>query len=165
MAHLWERDPDTDWAPRPLPEGEPSFLGPDRDGGPVLMPCRLESGEAWVLLSRPAAGVRVNGVPVVAGISVLDDRDEIRVGSARQAYFSTECLARIVPFSGAGREVACPRCRLALVAGSPAVQCPHCGVWHHQSDEYPCWTYCETCALCEQSTDLSAGYTWTPEGL
>ena len=47
------------------------------------------------------------------------------------------------------------------------VTCPQCGVWHHQreTDALRCWTYSPHCAMCDQPTDLSAGYRWTPQGL
>jgi len=42
------------------------------------------------------------------------------------------------------------------------VRCPQCGVWHHQSDELPCWVYSSSCSLCDHPTALDAGYRWIP---
>jgi hypothetical protein len=119
-------------------------------------------GEAWIILG--SAAVRVNGEPLDVGIRVLRDRDELRAGD-RRAFFSTESLAKIVPFPGGERPTFCPRSRLEITPGSPAVACPQCKVWHHQSEELPCWTYSERCATCDQSTALDAGFRWTPECL
>ena len=54
--------------------------------------------------------------------------------------------------------------QLGRFAGTPAVQCPACGRWFHQSAELPCWTYSDHC-LCPQPTALDCGYQWTPHGL
>jgi hypothetical protein len=119
----------------------------------------------WALLAGPSATLRVNGQPLVLGIRVLRDRDEISFDGHR-GFFSTEELAQIVPFPGLPQPAFCPRCKQKMETGDLAVVCPHCRAWHHQSEKYPCWTYGGTCALCQvQSTALDAGYTWTPEKL
>ena len=50
-----------------------------------------------------------------------------------------------------------------------AVRCPNqrCGAWHHQdaAQSLDCWTYGPTCNLCGRSTQLDAGFRWTPEEL
>ena len=77
-----------------------------------------------------------------------------------------EKLAVIEEYTGAGSTAYCPRCKQALAKGQPSVRCPQCGILYHQlSEDLPCWTYSETCALCPQPTDMSAGYRWTPEEL
>jgi hypothetical protein len=124
------------------------------------------NGEKWVLFVAAGDRVHVNGTLLAVGMRVLKDRDEIGVGNGDSVFFSTERLARVQPFPGIGREAKCPRCWDPIQVGSPAVQCPRCGVWHHQDTENnrPCWTYTEKCAAsCDQSTDLQAGYQWTPE--
>jgi len=132
-----------------------------------------ETVEEWVLMAGNGAGVRVNGEPVWLGLCVLRDRDEITLPGAEpdgthRCFFSTERLARVEPFPGApAGPVYCARCKLPINRGDLAVQCsnPECGAWHHQSDEFPCWTYHTKCALCNQATELDAGYRWTPEEL
>jgi hypothetical protein len=132
--------------------------------------------ERWILLAATHAGetVRCNGMPLTAGLRILRDRDEIRLPGCEPVYFSTERLCRVVPYPAHEKPVICPRCRQPL-AGT-AVQCPnvHCGAWHHQSAELPCWTgYVDegrpfaTCALCNRPTTLypEAEFVWTPEGL
>ena len=129
------------------------------------------SPEQWSLLARNGTNVRVNGSPVVLGIRVLSDRDEITVradapaGSLR-CFYSAERLAEVVAFPGGGT-VRCPRCKQPIRQGQMAVQCPSadCGAWHHQSPELPCWTYSVSCALCPQPTELGGGFRWTPEEL
>lgn len=115
----------------------------------------------WVLLAPEMA--RVNGSPLVGGVRVLRDRDEIRIGPIR-AFFSEEELPRVVPFPGADEPVLCPRCKTPLSVGEPSVRCS-CGLWYHQSSDLPCWAYAETCSLCDQPTALDAGYRWSPETL
>jgi hypothetical protein len=188
MAHLWMTGESGRWAVVPL-EGEtfsidtlpPSPLpGPTEERGAGGAREQWESGtsallrrdrgsdrETWALITRAPEKVRVNGLPVSLGVRILTDRDAIRISEVGSCYFSTERLAQVEAFPGAAEAVFCPRCRQEIVKGTPAVRCPgpDCRVWHHQSDEFPCWTYNETCALCPQPTDLDAGHQWTPEGL
>ena len=104
---------------------------------------------------------------MLGGLHVLAHRDEIRAPGARSVYFSTEVLPEVTPLPTSEREIACPRCRRPILAGTPAVRCPAptCRIWHHASEKYPCWSYAESCALCPYPTDSEAGFQWTPEGL
>jgi len=174
MAHLWLRDRDGEWAALPLEEAVWELGGgrsvrrvagdrrvdPEREAA-LLMPAGLN--RSWYLIAAPACAVRINGAPLPTRIRALRDRDEIQVGSSR-LYFSTETLAAVVPFAGDG-ETRCARCRMAILSPTPAVACPDCGVWYHQTATLPCWTYTPTCALCEQPTALEGGFRWTPEAL
>ncbi len=99
------------------------------------------------------------------GLHVLRDRDAIQVKSRGAMFYSTERLAAVEPFPSIQETVICPRCRTAIETETPGVKCPGCGTWHHQSEDFPCWTYTERCALCDRQTDLDAGYRWTPEAL
>jgi hypothetical protein len=158
MAQLWQRDEANDrWTPTPL-EAEATLAG----GAASLLRARTPDGACWIVLAGEA--IQVNGSPLGAGIAVLGDRDEIRIGPER-AFFSTERLATVTIYPGGEHAVFCPRCKLEIAAGTPVVRCPSCNVLHHQSDEYPCWTYAERCALCDQPTALDAGFRWTPEEL
>ena len=152
-------------------------LAPIPDEGPPVLPlncailrrCDTDSGPRWALLAPPGAKLHFNGDSLRLGIGVLRDRDEIRIedpqGNSRRYFFSTEELARVETLPPVP-SAACPRCKLALMPGDPAVRCPTCGVWHHQTDDRPCWTYAERCAACQsQPTDLAASYRWTPEEL
>jgi hypothetical protein len=121
--------------------------------------------EQWVVVNAPGRVLRINGMALATGIRVLSHRDELRVaGLAGRVFFSLEGLARVVPFDGLEGS-RCPRCQQAIELGSPAVRCPQprCGVWHHESEEFRCWTYSPTCALCDQPTELDAGFRWTPD--
>ena len=165
MAHLWigdERESDAlaasgvEWSARPL-DADVQVAPSAR-----LMRATTPDGERWVLIGAPS--VRVNGIALAAGIAVLRDRDEICT-SGHRIYFSTESLATVAPHPGGARPTFCPRCTLEIVAGSTAVACPQCRIWHHQSDELPCWTHTPRCASCNHTTALDAGFRWTPEDL
>jgi hypothetical protein len=120
--------------------------------------------ERWLLQWGPLQDVRVNGLPQTLGLRVLEHRDEIRIGGVAAVYFSNEKLARIEGFRGGDRTLSCARCKTPIADGTPAVLCPRCGVWYHQTDEHPCWTYTERCvSFCTQPTALDAGLLWTPE--
>jgi len=179
MAHFWLRDDDGDWAVLLLESGiwdlaadTPRRLrgkrSRSRSGGTALLLSSGSGTEAeatcWMVLTSSGSNLRINGRLVSVGICALEDRDEIRIED-RTLYFSTECLAETGPFLAGANPLFCPRCKQALEDEAPAVRCPGCGVWHHQSDELPCWSYASTCALCEQPTDLEAGYRWAPEEL
>lgn len=178
MAHLWVKNGSDEWAVLPLEAdalslatNPPRAVGwaPDasvrENSGVVLMRVAKGDEAAWVLICGRAREVRVNGVAVALGVRAVADRDEISVGRVGTFYFSTESLARVEEFPGAAQALYCPRCKLAVEQKTPAVKCPRCGVWYHQSEELPCWAYAETCALCPQTTDTGAGFRWTPEGL
>jgi Zn finger protein HypA/HybF involved in hydrogenase expression len=178
MPHFWIIDDSNGWAVQPL-AGE-SCLAVAAGHGLRLTPPSGMLGLAdvrvqppdpaggaplWTLLGGQEAALRVNGQPLALGIRALRDRDEISVAGQR-CFFSTEELALVVPFPGMAQTVFCPRCKQKMEVGDPAVSCPHCRAWHHQSEKFPCWTYEPTCALCHvQSTALDAGYAWTPEML
>jgi hypothetical protein len=122
-------------------------------------------GECWVVIHAPGQGLRLNGTALVTGIRVLSHRDELRLaGVAGRAFFSLEGLAAVAPFDGV-EDSRCPRCQQPIELGTPAVRCPQprCGVWHHESEEFGCWTYSPTCSLCDQSTELEGGFRWTPD--
>lgn len=177
MAHIWQFN-GTSWQRQPL-SGKHFGLRVDPDA-PVQPAAALaasgvaaalgryekpEQPPAWVLFGKESCGVRVNGQPLLAGIAVLRDRDEILLGGRTRLYFSTEELAKVEPFPGGDGQVFCARCRQAIESGTPAVRCPSCGHWCEQSEAKPCWTYAPTCPLCEQPTAFDVGLRWTPEEL
>ncbi len=122
--------------------------------------------QRWALLAGRQASVRVNGLPLALGILALNDRDEIVAGVHRM-FFSTEELARVMPFPGLAQPAFCPRCKQRIEIGDPAVCCPTCHAWSHQTEKFPCWTYNEApCAMCQrQATTLDAGYNFNPATL
>lgn len=175
MAHLWTHDAAGAWASTPIAaaavlRGDGTITPADAD---PPSPFTAASGiqvrrvvgqpDTWALLTASRA-FRLNGVPVSLGLAVLEDRDEIRLPGVH-VWFSTETQAHVEPFPQSATRGFCPRCKQAIEAGSPAVRCPSCGLWHHASDDLPCWTYAPTCAACAQDTDLDAGFRWTPEDL
>lgn len=177
MAHLWARDAGGAWAVLPLSGDEfdlvslpvPSPASSRRPGGRRsgrLLRAMSEgaAGTEWVLVAPPEEQIAVNGLPLLAGIHSLGDRDEIGL-AGESVFFSTETLARIEAMPASQEVRFCPRCKQAIEEASPAVRCPQCGLWHHQSETLPCWLYSSTCAMCPQDTDLEAGFRWTPEDL
>jgi hypothetical protein len=176
MAHLWVKNATEQWAVLPLEEtaftltaNPPHSIGSLVEENNVLANVLLlrtaEAERTWVLVAGSGTGVSVNGMPLVTGIRVVGDRDEIRVPGSGSFYFSTETLARVEEFVAAEQTLFCPRCKQAIEAGAAAVKCPGCGVWHHQTEDLNCWTYSDICALCTNKTDLNGSFRWTPEEL
>jgi len=173
MSHLWA-PLDSRGRHGVLRLEEPEYALPLRapratDGPRTATLVRLasDSGEAWVMIAVPGSAVRVNGIVAPAGLVVLDDRDELRVAGSPPLWFSTESIARVeaAPVRS-GRALRCPRCSDLIEAGTPAVRCPNCGVWHHQNPSRPCFTYENApCAACRVSSELDGGFRWSPEEL
>jgi hypothetical protein len=179
MAHLWTIGQAGDWGVFRL-DAEAFELGAgaqpvridelsdaDAAGAAAVLLRRIDdaSGPRWALLARPEAHALVNGAPAHLGVVMLSDRDEIRAGSASPLFFSTEAPATVSSFPESGPRGFCPRCKQALQAGAPAVRCPDCGLWHHESEDLNCWTYAPQCAGCPHDTALDGGFRWTPEDL
>jgi hypothetical protein len=166
MPHLWTTQNDR-WQPAPLRGTALALdaggaLRPAAPGDAAPLRFRGTASDAWVLLAAPRAGVRVNGAPLLAGIRVLLDRDEIRFGGAR-CFFSSERLVQVEPFPGVAGGAFCARCRKAIEPDTAAVRCPGCGTWCHQREDLGCWDFSPQCPLCPQPTALDAGFRWQPE--
>jgi hypothetical protein len=174
MAHLWIRDSGNRWAvvvlePSGLTLDDRVLCRRDRAAAPIppfirLAPAGDDDRDGWIALA-PRGVLRVNGSRVASGLCVLRHRDQISVPGFEAVYFSTERPASIEPCPASERPLKCPRCQQEIGAATPAVCCPACGVWHHESSELHCWTYAESCALCPHPTDLDAGFQWTPDDL
>lgn len=175
MAHCWIEQED-EWAALPL-EREKAYLlfsdsesvrewceEPPPHDSVSLCPSGVDDG--WLVLCPPGR-CRVNGEIVAPGLRALADRDEVMLCGGSRLYFSTEQLARVVPFGGAAGAVHCPRCRQAIAPGADSVACPFCATTYHQdeSSALPCWTYSPACAVCGHATALDAGFRWTPDAL
>jgi len=182
MAHFWlvsARAAGACWAALPLSgsayifvDAEPfvrrvESLAEAARGAALLRVNGEAAAEQWLLVVPPGAKLRVNGSEMLLGAHILADRDELRLAGHRRLCFSTERLPRIIPFPGADHVIFCARCRGPIDKDSPAVLCPGCGAWCHQTDDLPCWSYPGTtrCPLCEQSNDPEAGFRWIPEAL
>lgn len=171
MAHLWIKGTDG-WGARKLSGAaldlaevscNPARAGTAmRPGSARLIRADAGGAKTWALVAPIGSCVRVNSHALPAGLCVLADRDEIRIG-AETSYFTTETLAAVEKFPGADRPVFCGRCRQPIVAGALAVCCPGCGIWYHQDADLPCFTYTEKCAFCGHATALDAGFAWVPE--
>jgi hypothetical protein len=123
------------------------------------------------LLMKHQAEVRINGLPILGGLHILQHRDELLIDGKR-FYFSAEStpiLARFQLNEGA-RQPTCPVCRGPLQDEEQAIQCPGCGRWFHQITEAQdgrrprtCWTYAATCRFCQHPTALDGATSWRPE--
>jgi hypothetical protein len=162
MAHQWTVDAGKGWVASTLRDDHRWLTD---DGLRAVRLRRLaNTPNGWTILTNDCAGVRVNGKPVPLGIAVLDDRDEIRM-AGNTVWFSTETRPTVEPFPESTRRGSCPRCKQPLEHGTPAVRCPDCGVWHHASDEWPCWTYGTRCGVCTHPTALDGPWRFCPEDL
>lgn len=177
MAVLWIRSAEREWRGIPLgvePLRLPEDLGPvpgERPGeesprpAAVLAPARRLGRDDWVLIDPGEDRVRIDGLPLPGGIRVLSDREEILLDGGTRLFYSTDSIPRIEPFPEGEKVLTCPRCTNRIEAGAAAVRCPACGVWHHQTEEFPCWLYAPNCAACSGATALDGVGRWTPEGL
>lgn len=176
MPQLWQitDEPTGDWQPLPLDPQRcyPLCESVDAGASPDPNQCVIWNGKnEWVLLAgRTGPRVTVNGDEVLLGARVLADRDEIVVatGSIHRYFFSAESSPVVETFTPRNEEgiaTRCPRCIQPIESGK-VVCCPSCGVWHHQTDESPCWSYGDTCGAChEQPTDLDAEFRFHPREL
>ena len=168
MSNLWRQSAGA-WEAMPLP-GEADRIVP-LAGHVAVVAFGRGADRVVVLLARPGAVVRVNGLPMLGGLRLLDHQDEILIGRER-FYFSGKSTPRVTVFrhEGDGRRPACPVCRGPLIDGEDAVQCPGCGRWYHQSEPRegargrPCFTYADQCRFCSHPTKLSGETVWRPDG-
>lgn len=157
MAHVWRFDKTAGWRPHPLADGVTAL-------GPAILRRADAEPDGWVLLVAPGAPVTVNGRPVLAGVAVLRHLDEIQLPGSAPIYFLAESRAAVESFA-APVAAPCARCQQPIEPGQPNVQCPRCGLRHHQTEGLPCWTYADHCAGCDHATALGVGFAWTPEAL
>ena len=189
MAQLWirwqqqvggkEGAGHSEWAIARLPEDARAFVLTNDPRQPVRRRGKASNGsvvaellrfgdrlnETWVLQSPARELIQVNGFPLVGGIRVLQDKEEILTRASGRIYFSTQRAPRVEPFPGRQEATSCPRCKATIAEGEPSVVCPTCCTWHHEATDRPCRTYSEKCALCNQFTRLDAGFSCTPENL
>lgn len=174
MAHLWNIDDSGEWVPKMLDGDQFELVGKAlKRAGDALVDFEVrlllrrigDRPETWALVADGQHEIRINGVPNLVGLTILADHDEIRTPGGPAWFFSTETEARVEPYPDAEGGGFCPRCKLAISVGTPAVRCPGCGLWYHQSEEFPCWTAAPQCAACPHPTELGAGFCWTPEAL
>jgi hypothetical protein len=175
MAHLWLQNDAHEWTAHELASREfplESFLNniPERnpalDSAPAdvkLLKAETDNQDNWVIVAGHGSGISINGIPLFLGIRTLRDRDEIRWRPDGFIFFSSEELAAVVDFPQSDRKIVCPRCKQEIEPGTPAVLCPGCKIYYHQSEQLPCYTYAENCGTCTRKTNLGSGYEWIPE--
>lgn len=130
-------------------------------------PVRFDGMLRVALLTRDAM-VRVNGAPLVAGLKLLCDRDEILAGTSR-FYFSAEAPPEVKMQPMEEHRVRCGVCRMPIQPGDQVVVCPRCGMVFHQLDERDgrpekkCWTHRESCLRCGHPTSMTGEAAWRPD--
>ncbi len=146
---------------------------------------RNREERTWHLMTLDR-GVLVNGAPTSFGCVLRDSdlievpdqgpmlfaaenqpRVELRIEIPRigpiKMLFAEETPPRVETFPGPWEPAICSRCGSFIGQDAPAVECPECDAWHHQSDEEPCWLAGPTCARCDQPTELNVDFAWRPE--
>lgn len=175
MAHFWLQNDAREWTVQPLVDAEhnlKSFLDEARGHTPAtgsapvdvqFLKVKAGNQENWVLVAGQGSDISINGLPLFLGIRILGDRDEIRWNPNGFLFFSTEELAAVVHLPQIDRKISCPRCKQEIEPGTPAVLCPSCKIYYHQSEQLPCYTYSKNCATCDRETRLGSEYEWIPE--
>lgn len=184
MAHLWMQVDGGQWTVKPLDDWCRLLDYDERDLAPGQRDDRSDrtvaverveepmgslatSTPIWVLIAGSQAKIRVNGVALIDRFRLLQDRDEIRIRTKR-SYFAAKSPPMVIKYRGANPEARedhpplCARCERSIEPFIQAVCCSKCLSWHHQSEDEPCWTQSESCAVCSQVTDLNA-FEWRPE--
>lgn len=181
MAHLWIPDDVATWAilvldvcaydldrtpPARIPAAQvaPDGVPLERQRQVWLVPAGEPPSTRWALLAGPHRRAWVNGSRLDLGLRLLDDRDHIRLDNGKIYLFSAEAPAHRERYTGEGRVVQCPRCKEEISPGTMAVRCPICSVWHHETDNRPCWTDYPTCSRCDHESRLDeVQCRWVPE--
>ncbi len=178
MPYLWIRDQDQIWSALPLSD-HPYELGGSfpnersmdhsvntQTDDVLLCPVGDDRpARSWVLLWGCGRDVRINGLrEFPAGLRLIVDHDEIRVGSNPVVYFTTETLPVVETFEGNDHEMFCPRCKKQIEPGASIVRCVECGLMYHYNTDRKlnCFEYSESC-LCGHATRLDAGFRWVPD--
>ena len=165
MSSLFREFPGAAWQETPLASDQ------ELADGDIHVVRFAEGADGGVaLLVRAGVHVRINGLPVLGGIALLQHRDEILI-NAERFYFSAEARPVVTTFQlGTGsRRPTCPVCRGALSNGDQAVGCPGCGRWFHQLEASEgriartCWTYAATCRFCQHPTSFGEESAWRPD--
>jgi len=112
-----------------LPNGKSpviKFADGEDPRAPILVP---RPADTHLLLAPPDMEVLV-GCPLIAGTSILEDHDQLRVGSRLFRYTTCDWIdpQRRERFD---REALCPVDMLAISPGEEAVFCPRCGYGMH----------------------------------
>jgi hypothetical protein len=163
MAHIWLQNEAREWAAHLLMDDEGSPESSRVPSDVHFLKTKADNQENWIVIAGDGSDISINGIPLFLGIHVLRDRDEIRWSREGFGFYSSEELASVVSFPQADRKIFCPRCKQKIVPETPAVQCPNCGIWYHQSQEFPCYSYTPNCAICARKTNLGGEFEWIPE--
>jgi hypothetical protein len=170
MSCIWQETAHKGWQAVPILKGK--LLRGEAVSLPGIALFGLVQGgeRGALLLSRPGVWVRVNGLPVLGGLRVLEHKDEVLIAGGR-LYFSLETTPTATTYRipEGVRAAVCPICRGPIKDGATAVQCPGCARWFHQAEAAdgrpakPCWTYAPNCRFCNHPTAFDAQAAWRPD--
>src|SRR5438128_2720540 len=129
MSSLWREVPGAGWEAVPV-----CADGLELSAGRLRLVRFGEGAEGGVaLLARPGIHVRVNGLPVLGGLNILQHRDEILIDTQRFCFSAqTRPVVTTFRLEPGARRPTCPVCRGAINDGDAVVRCPSCGRCYHQ---------------------------------
>lgn len=128
MAYMWISDANQKWEAVALSEEAydlRNFPSLPRTFAQAAVVMKIADGApgTWAVMAGGKGEVYLNGHPIIAGLAILADRDEIRINGSSPLFFSTETLASVQALPGADRPIFCGRCRQQMKPG-----CPRCNV-------------------------------------
>ena len=167
MAHMWVRDDSGEWASMQL-VGDALALTGDRLELVQQRASDLSNDSAQLQRRKDADGNGSCSLPrKIIGTSTAcrfaracascGTATSSVSASGERMFFSTESLASGEPFTGLDHPIFCPRCKQEIAGQNLAVRCPQCDAWHHQTEEFPCWTYARDarCAIRRRASMLA----------
>jgi hypothetical protein len=134
----------------------------ERDDAAALLVRSAEDGKAFAVLTRCAASL--NGAPLLTGMALLRDRDELSFPGGARFYYVERSTAAVERYAGGACAARCVRCSRPFAVGDDVVRCPSCGSMMHCVVDLDCYRY-GVCPTCEAPPALDDQDAWSPEAL
>jgi hypothetical protein len=169
--------------PLVVPDG-PSYLAADGSRGLRITAARSQQADKDRLLLEPVGSgqhlkllllspgerrVRVNG-RLAPRLCLLGEQDQFQVDQRHVLHVAIYNRSEPGPAGDDRVGTECPICRTKFTADAIVYTCPHCATpMHLQGEETPldarleCALAVSECPLCRNKTQMTEGYTWTPE--